>query len=72
MARILVVDDDEQIRIMLHIVLSRDSHEVWPLVSDRYLKLARTMGAHFIFDKPLSIVQLRGGRRSSRCARPGP
>jgi DNA-binding NtrC family response regulator len=28
MARILVVDDDEQIRIMLEIALSRDSHEV--------------------------------------------
>lgn len=28
MARILVVDDDEQIRIMLDITLTRDSHEV--------------------------------------------
>lgn len=28
MARILVVDDDEQIRILLDLVLSRDSHEV--------------------------------------------
>ena len=113
MARILVVDDDEQIRIMLEIVLSRDSHEVvtaengavasarqsqrpadvvimdiimpekegfetiiefrrdYPetkiiaisgggrLGSDQYLKLARTMVAHFIFEKPLSIMQLR-------------
>jgi DNA-binding NtrC family response regulator len=113
MARILVVDDDEQIRIMLEIALSRDSHEVvtaengavasmrqserpadvvimdiimpekegfetiiefrreYPetkiiaisgggrLGPDHYLKLAKTMGADFIFEKPLQILQLR-------------
>ena len=113
MARILVVDDDEQIRIMLDIALSRDSHEVvtaqngavasvrqserpadvvimdiimpekegfetiiefrrdYPetkiiaisgggrLGPDQYLKLAKTMGADFIFEKPLPLVQLR-------------
>ena len=113
MARILVVDDDEQIRIMLEIALSRDSHEVvtaengavasvrqnerpadvvimdiimpekegfetiiefrreYPetkiiaisgggrLGPDQYLKLAKTMGADFIFEKPLQILQLR-------------
>jgi DNA-binding NtrC family response regulator len=113
MARILVVDDDEQIRIMLDISLSRDSHEVvtaengvvastlqreqpvdiviidiimpekegfetiiefrrdYPetkiiaisgggkLGPAQYLKLAKIMGADFIFEKPLSMVQLR-------------
>ena len=113
MARILVVDDDEQIRIMLEIALSRDSHEVvtaengavasvrqserpadvvimdiimpekegfetiiefrreYPetkiiaisgggrLGPDQYLKLAKTMGADFIFEKPLQMLQLR-------------
>lgn len=113
MARILVVDDDEQIRIMLDIALTRDSHEVvtaqngvvasirqserpadivimdiimpekegfetiiefrrdYPetkiiaisgggrLGPDQYLKMAKTMGAHFIFEKPLSMAQLR-------------
>jgi len=113
MARILVVDDDEQIRIMLEIVLSRDSHEVvtaengavasarqserpadvvimdiimpekegfetiiefrrnYPetkiiaisgggrLGPDQYLRLAKTMGAEFIFEKPLLLAQLR-------------
>jgi DNA-binding response OmpR family regulator len=113
MAKILVVDDDEQIRIMLDIVLSRDSHEVvtardgavasvrqrerpadvaimdiimpekegfetiiefrrdYPetkiiaisgggrLGPDQYLSLAKTMGAHFIFEKPLPLAQLR-------------
>jgi len=113
MARILVVDDDEQVRIMLEIALSRDSHEVvtaengavasmrqserpadvvimdiimpekegfetiiefrreYPetkiiaisgggrLGPDQYLKLAKTMGADFIFEKPLQILQLR-------------
>jgi DNA-binding NtrC family response regulator len=113
MARILVVDDDEQIRIMLDIALSRDSHEVvtaqngavaslrqserpadvvimdiimpeqegfetiiefrrdYPetkiiaisgggrLGPDQYLKLAKTMGAHFILEKPLLLAQLR-------------
>jgi len=112
MARILVVDDDEQIRIMLEIALSRDSHEVvtaengavasmrqserpadvvimdiimpekegfetiiefrrdYPetriiaisgggrLGPDQYLKLAKTMGADFIFEKPLPLAQL--------------
>ena len=113
MARILVVDDDEQIRILLDLALSRDSHEVvtaengvvasrvqrerpadvvimdiimpekegfetiiefrrdYPetkiiaisgggrLGPDQYLKLAKTMGADFIFEKPLPLVQLR-------------
>ena len=113
MARILVVDDDEQIRIMLEMALSRDSHEVvtaengavasvrqnerpadvvimdiimpekegfetiiefrreYPktkiiaisgggrLGPDQYLKLAKTMGADFIFEKPLQIARLR-------------
>jgi DNA-binding NtrC family response regulator len=113
MARILIVDDDEHIRILLEKVLSNDSHEVvtaengavasvrqserpadvvimdiimpekegfetiiefrrdYPetkviaisgggrLGPDQYLKLARTMGAHFIFDKPLQLTQLR-------------
>ena len=113
MARILVVDDDEQIRIMLEIALSRDSHEVvtaengalasmrqserpadvvimdiimpekegfetiiefrrdYPetriiaisgggrLGPDQYLRLAKTMGADFIFEKPLPLAQLR-------------
>lgn len=113
MARILIVDDDEHIRILLEKVLSNDSHEVvtaengavasarqserpadvvimdiimpekegfetiiefrrdYPetkiiaisgggrLGPDQYLKLARTMGAHFIFEKPLQLTQLR-------------
>ena len=112
MARILVVDDDEQVRILLDLALSRDSHEVvtaengvaastlqrerpadvvimdiimpeqegfetiiefrrdYPetkiiaisgggrLGPDQYLKLAKTMGAHFIFEKPLPLAQL--------------
>ena len=28
MARLLVIDDDKQIRELLHLVLSRDGHEV--------------------------------------------
>ena len=113
MARILVVDDDEQIRIFLDLALSRDSHEVFTaengvvastlqrehpadvvimdiimpekegfetiiefrrdypetriiaisgggrLGPDQYLRMAKTMGADFIFEKPLPLAQLR-------------
>jgi DNA-binding response OmpR family regulator len=114
MARILVVDDDdEQIRIMLDIALTRDSHGVVTaqngavasirqnerpadivtmdiimpekegfetiiefrrncpeakiiaisggghLGPDQYLRLAKTMGADFVFEKPLPLAELR-------------
>jgi DNA-binding response OmpR family regulator len=113
MAKILVVDDDEQIRHMLDVFLSRESHEVitaenglvasvrqqeheadivimdilmpekegFETIMDfrreypntkiiaisgggrlgpaHYLKLAKIMGADFVFEKPVPLVKLR-------------